>query len=96
MTDDTTTTPTDWDQSEGPALDSPALGAIALVVAILSALCSLTYLFSVFTYLGAVVALPLGVLARGVARSHALGNAAIAVAAVACLAATAVLISVGG
>lgn len=95
VTDDTTT-PTDWDQSEGPALDSPALGAIALVVAVLSALCSLTYLFSVFTYLGAAVALPLGVLARGVPRSHALGNAAIAVAAVACLAATAVLISVGG
>ncbi len=42
------------------------------------------------------MAVPLGVLARGVARSHALGNAAIAVAAVACLAATAVLISVGG
>lgn len=96
VTDDTTTTPTDWDQSEGPALDSPALGAIALVVAILSALCSLTYLFSVFTYLGAAVAVPLGVLARGVPRSHALGNAAIAVAAVACLVATAVLISVGG
>ena len=100
MTDDTTT-PTGWDQSEGPApdspaLDSPALGAIALVVAILSALCSLTYLFSVFTYLGAAVAVPLGVLARGVPRSHDLGTAAIAVVAGACLVATAVLISVGG
>ena len=95
MTNDTTT-PTDWDQSEGPTLDSPALGAIALVVAVLSALCAPTYLLSVFTYLGAAVALPLCVLARGVPRSHALGNAAIAVAAVACLVATAVLISLGG
>lgn len=95
MTDDTTT-PTGWDQREGPTLDSPALGAIALVVAVLSALCAPTYLFSVFTYLGAAVALPLGVIARGVPRSHELGTAAIAVAAGACLVATAVLISVGG
>lgn len=95
MTDDTTV-PTGWDQSEGPTLDSPALGAIAMAVAVLSALCAPTYLFSVFTYLGAAVALPLGVLARGVPRSRALGTAAIAVAAAACLLATAVLISVGG
>ncbi len=100
MTDDTTT-PTGWDPSEGPALDSPALdspalGAIGLVVAVLSALCAPTYFFSVFTYLGAAVALPLGVLARGVPRSSDLGTAAIAVAAGACLVATAVLISVGG
>ena len=95
MTDDTTK-PTGWDQSEGPTLDSPALGAIAMAVAVLSALCAPSYLFSVFTYFGAAVALPLGVLARGVPRSHELGTAAIAVAAGACLVATVVLVSVGG
>ena len=91
-----TTTPTGWDQSEDPALDSPALGAIALVVAVLSLLCALTYLFSAFAYLGAVLALPLGVLARGVPRSRGLGTGALVVAAAACLVATAVLVSAGG
>lgn len=93
---DDTTTPTGWDQREDPALDSPALGAIALVVAVLSALCALTYFFSVLTYLGAAIALPLGVLARGVPRSRGLGTGAVVLAAVACVVATAVLFSVGG
>lgn len=91
-----TTTPTGWDQREDPALDSPALGAIALVVAVLSALCALTYFFSVLTYLGAAIALPLGVLARGVPRSRGLGTGAVVLTAVACVVATAVLFSVDG
>jgi hypothetical protein len=90
------TMPTGWDQSEGPTLDSPALGAIAMAVAVLSALCAPTYLFSVFTYLGAAVAIPLGVLARGVPKSHALGTGAVAVAGLACVLATVTLVSVGG
>ena len=90
------TTPTGWDQSEDPTLDSPALGAIALVIALLSALCAFTYFFSVVSYLGAAIALPLGLLSRGVPRSRGLGTGAVALAAVACLVATAVLVSVGG
>jgi hypothetical protein len=90
------TTQTGWDQSDDPALDSPALGAIALVIAVLSALCALTYFFSVLTYLGAAIALPLGLLSRGVPRSRGFGTAAAAIAAVACVVATAVLVSVGG
>lgn len=90
------TTPTGWDQREDPALDSPALGAIALVVALLSASCALTYFFSVLAYLGAAVALPLGVLSRGVPRSRALGTGAVVLSAAACVVATAVLMSVDG
>jgi hypothetical protein len=90
------TTPTGWDQSEDPTLDSPALGAIALVIAALSALCALTYFYSVLAYLGAAIALPLGVLSRGVPRSRGLGTGAVALAAVACVVATAVLVSVDG
>ena len=92
------TTPTGWDQSEDPSLDSPALGAIALVIALLSALCALTYFYSVLAYLGAAIALPLGVLSRGVPRSRGLGTGAVAVAlaAVACVVATTVLVSVDG
>lgn len=92
---DSTTTPTGWDQSDDAALDSPALGATALVVAVLSALGALTYFYSVFAYLGAAVAIPLGVLSRGVPRSRALGTGAMVVAGVACFVATAVLVSVG-
>ena len=95
MSEDTTT-PTGWDQSEDPALDSPALGAIALVIAVLSLLSALAYLRGALAYLGAVLALPLGVLARGVPRSRRLGTGALVVAAAACLVATAVLFSVGG
>lgn len=90
------TTPTGWDQSEDPALDSPALGAIALVIAVLSALCALTYFYSVLAYLGAAIALPLGVLSRGVPRSRGLGTGAVVLAVVACVVATAVLFSVDG
>lgn len=93
---DETTTPTGWDQREDPAIDSPALGAIALVVAVLSALCALTYFFSVLAYVGAAVALPLGILSRGVPRSRELGTGAMVVAVMACLVATAVLFSLGG
>jgi hypothetical protein len=89
------TTPTGWDQSEDPTLDSPALGAIALVIAALSALCALTYFYSVFAYVGAAIALPMGVLSRGVPRSRGLGTGAIARAAVACVFATAALVSNG-
>ena len=93
---DEMTTPTGWDQSEDPALGSPALGGLALVVAVLSVLCAPTYFFSVFAYLGAVVALPLGFLARGVPESRGLGTVAVALAAAACVVATAVLVSVEG
>ena len=90
------TTPTGWDQSEDPSLDTPALGAIALVIAVLSALSALTYFFSIMSYLGAAVAVPLGLLSRGVPQSRGLGTAAVALSVVACVVATAVLVSVGG
>ena len=95
------TTPTGWDQGDDPALDSPefdssALGVIALVIAVLSLLCPPTYFYSVLAYLGAAVALPLCILARGVPRSRDLPTGAVALAIAACVAATAVLVSVGG
>ena len=90
------TTPTGWDQTEDPAFDSPVLGAIAIVMAIASVLCSWTYVFSLLAYLGAAVALPLGMLARGVPRSRELGTVAVVLAVVACVAATAVLLTTGG
>jgi hypothetical protein len=90
------TTPTGWDQREDATLDSPVLGAIALVIAALSALCALTYFYSVLSYLGAAIAVPLGVLSRGIPRSRGLGTGAVALAAVACVVATAVLFSVDG
>jgi hypothetical protein len=90
------TTPTGWDQSEDPTRDSPALGAIALVIAVLSALCALTYFYSVLAYLGAAVAVPLGILSRGVPRSRGLGTGAVTLAVLACVVATAVLVSVDG
>ena len=89
------TTPTGWDQTEDPALDSPVLGALALVMAIPSALLALTYFLSPLAYLGAAVALPLGLLARGVPRSRGLGTVAVVMAVMACVVATAVLVSVG-
>lgn len=88
--------PTGWDQSEDPALDTLVLGLFALVIALLSALCALTYFFTPLTYLGAVVALVLGVLARGVPRSRGLGTAAVVLAILACVMATAVLITFDG
>jgi hypothetical protein len=93
---DDMTTPTGWDQREDATLDSPVLGAIALVIAALSALCALTYFYSVLSYLGAAIAVPLGVLSRGIPRSRGLGTGAVALAAVACVVATAVLFSVDG
>ncbi|KRE95239.1 hypothetical protein ASG76_06115 [Nocardioides sp. Soil774] len=93
---DEMTTPTGWDQSDDHALGSPALGVIALVVALLSVVCAPTYFFSVFAYLGAVVAVPLGLLARSVPEDRGLGTVAVALAVAACVVATAVLVSVGG
>ena len=93
---DDTTTPTGWDHSEDPALDSPVLGVLALVIAVLSVMCALTYFFSPFAYLGAAVALPIGFLSRGVPRSRGLGTGAVVLAAVACVVATGVLVSVDG
>lgn len=90
------TTPTGWDQREDPALGSPALGVLALIIAVLSVLCAPTYFVSVFAYLGAVVALPLGFLARGIPEARGLGTAAVALAAAACIVATAVLFSLEG
>lgn len=88
---DAATTPTGWDQREDPAVDSAALGAIALVVATLSALAACTYFYSPLAYVGALVALPLGVISRGVPRSRPLGNGAIVLSIAACVLATIVL-----
>ena len=90
------TTPTGWDQTGNPTLDSPGLGALAVVIAVPSLWCALTYFLSPLAYLGAAVALPLGVLSLGVPRSRGLGIGAIALAAVACVVATAVLVSADG
>lgn len=90
------TTPTGWDQDEDPAVDSPALGLIAVAISVLSVLCAFTYFFSPFAYLGALLALVLGLLARGVPASRGLGTGAVVLAATACVVATGVLVSVGG
>ena len=90
------TTPTGWDQSEGPPPDSPALGILAVIIALPGALCAPTYFLSPVAYLGAVIALPLGFLALGVPRSRGLGVAAVVLAVMACIIATAAMVSVGG
>lgn len=90
------TAPTGWDQSDGFAPDSPLLGVLALVIAVPSALCAFTYFFSPLTFLGAVLALPLGALARGVPRSRRLGTSAIVLTVAACAIATAGLVSLEG
>lgn len=68
------------------------LGALALGAAILSAGFSVTYFFSPLAYLAAVIALPLGLMSRGHARSRGMGNAAIVLAVIAIAAASATLI----
>ena len=68
------------------------LGGLALGCAALSAVLAATYFFSFVAYLAAGVALPLGVLARGHARSRAMGTAAVVVAVIAVVGATVVLV----
>ncbi|SFI62805.1 hypothetical protein SAMN05216561_1112 [Nocardioides psychrotolerans] len=72
--------------------DIRPLGALALGVAILSAALSVTYFYSPLAYLAAVIALPLGVISRGHERSRDMGNAAIVLAIIAIIAASATLI----
>jgi len=74
--------------------DVRPLGALALGAAILSAVLSVTYFFSPLAYLAAVVALPLGLMARTDERSRGMGDIAIVVAVIAIVAATATLIRV--
>lgn len=68
------------------------LGALALGVAILSAVLSVTYFFSPLAYIPAAIALPLGLLSRSNERSRGMGNVAIAFAVLAIVAASATLI----
>lgn len=75
--------------------DSPILGALALLFAIPSALCAPTYFLSHLAYVGAAIAVPLGVMARGVDRSRGLGTGALVLAIVAIAMATATLVTVG-
>lgn len=67
------------------------LGGIALGLARLSAVLAVSYFFSPLAYLAGAVAIPLGVMARGHKPSHAMGTAAVVIAAVAVVGATAVL-----
>lgn len=64
-------------------------------VAVLGLVASVTYFFSGFTFVGALVSVPLGLLARGVPRSRDLGTAALVVTAAACVIAAAALATVG-
>lgn len=68
------------------------LGGLALGAAIVSALLSVTYFYSPFAYLAAVVALSLGLMSRSHQRSRGMGNVAIVLAAMAIVAASATLI----
>ena len=68
------------------------LGALALGAAILSAVLSVTYFLSPLAYLAAVVALPLGLMSRSHERSHGMGSAAVALAVIAIVTASATLI----
>jgi len=68
------------------------LGFLALGLAILSALLAVSYFFSPFAYLAAALAIPLGVIARGDERIRAVGTIATAIAVVAIITATAILV----
>lgn len=72
--------------------DMRPLGALALGAAILSAVLSVTYFFSPLAYLGAAIALPLGLMSRSHESTRALGNVAILLAVVATVAASATLV----
>lgn len=72
--------------------DMRPLGALALSAAILSAVLSVTYFLSPLAYIGAVIALPLGLMSRNHERSRAVGNVAIVMAAIAIAAASATLV----
>lgn len=74
--------------------DVRPLGAIALGVAILGAVLSVTYFLSPLAFIAALIALPLGVVSRTHRRSRTMGTAAIVVALLSIFAATATLILV--
>ncbi len=91
------TTPTGWDHpdSRDPTPDTAVIGVLALLFAISSVICAVTFFFTPFAYLGAAVALALGALTRGDDRSRTLGTAAVVIAIGAVLCATVALFSVG-
>ena len=68
------------------------LGALALGVAVVGLLLSWTYVFSPLAYVAALVAVPLGMLARTDEGSRGMGTAAIAVAVLAAGVATVTLV----
>ncbi|WP_445256597.1 hypothetical protein [Nocardioides aurantiacus] len=77
--------------------DGPAtwpLGAGALGVAVVGVLVSWTYFYSPLAYVAAVVAVPLGMVARTDDGSRRLGTAALVLTAVAVVAATVTLVLV--
>lgn len=94
--DDDTGTPTGSREgvlatSSGP---SPVpLGVLAVLVAVVSAVLALTYFLSLLAYLGAPLALALGALVLHDRRSRNLGISAIAIAVLAIVSATVVLVS---
>jgi hypothetical protein len=71
--------------------DMRPLGALALGFAILSVALSVTYFYSPFAYLAALIALPLGLMSRGHERSRGMGNSATVLAVIAIVAASATL-----
>lgn len=79
---------------EGTEPDMRPLGALALGVAILSAVLAVTYFYSPLAYLGAVIALPLGLMSRSHERSRGMGNVAIVLAVIAIVAASATLVRI--
>lgn len=79
--------------SEPGEPDMRPLGGIALGLAALSALFAMSGFFSPFAYLAAAIAIPLGLMARGHERSHVMGTAAVVVAAIAVVGATAILLA---
>lgn len=74
--------------------DMRGLGLLALLLAALSAVLSVSYFYSLLAYLPAAIAIPLGVAARGHWRSRALGTVAVLVAVTAVACATLLLLGV--
>lgn len=74
--------------------DMRPLGALALGAAILSAVLSVTYFLSPLAYVGAVIAVPLGLMSRSHESARGLGNVAVVLAAIAIIAASATLMLV--
>lgn len=85
--------PTTQLTTSGQQFDVRPLGYLAFGLGVLSVILAPTYFFSVFAYLAALPALVLGLVTRREEAIQTLGTAAVALALVAALVASAVLLS---